>query len=460
MKKKASLLICCFACLAFYSVHAQNNKVVSAKMHFDEYTQDPSDTGALSDAKAAIDMAATNDKTKDEPKMWLYRGDIYRSLFEKNLATEVKKHIAAEGSNKGDATKYTAEAYASVDTAALSTAIYSYLQVIKIEPDKAYADDARRMLPLCSQHAENKATSDFSAQKYAMALSMFEKALMLGRAQGLKDTSAFIIQNIQNCAITADRMHDNAKALMYYQKLIDMKIGKAEPYSSMVNIYAAMNDTTHEMDILRKGRAAYPDDVNLLISETNYYLQSGKTNQAIDNLQKTIDKITALNKPENNGLLSNLYFVLGNTYDRMANPKDDKGNPLAKPANYDDLFPKAETNYKKALALTPDSFDQNYDLGALYNNRATAINKEANDLPLDQTDKFNKLQAEANVYLKDAQPWLEKALALARTELSKAQDAQSQKEWNDNVQATIIALKQIYASTNQTDKIKGLTQGK
>ena len=351
MKKKAILdNLVCFLLCSICGVHAQNNKVVSAKMHLDEYMHDPTDTGALNDAKEAIDMAVSNDKTKDEPKMWLYRGDIYRSIFEKDLATQVKKQMATQGkpANKDALMKLTAASYAAVDTTPLCIATYSYIQVIKLEPTKAYADDARGKLPLCAAHVENKATSDFDNGKFAIALAMFEKAIVVGHAQSLTDTSSFIVQNLQNCAITADKVHNNAKALMYYQKLIDMKVGGPQPYSAMVTIYENMKDTTHEMDILRKGRVAYPDDVNLLISETNYYLQAGKTDKAIGNLQTAINKLAAQNNSQNNTLLSNLYFVLGNTYDRMANPKDDKGNALPKPANYDDLFSKAEDQLQKS----------------------------------------------------------------------------------------------------------------
>ena len=36
--------------------------------------------------------------------------------------------------------------------------------------------------------------------------------------------------------------------------------------------------------------------------------------------------------------------------------------------------------------------------------------KEANDLPLDQSEKYNELTKEANGYLEKSIPWLEKAL--------------------------------------------------
>jgi len=417
--------------------YAQENKVVSAKMYLDEYTKD-NDTSALGNAKGAIDLAANNDKTKDEPKMWLYKGMVYRTVFDKKLADLVGKPT-----NKDDFKKANSLAYSKVDTSYLTIAVNAFIRVIQLVPKDYYADEARQLLQGSAAHLDNIGRVDFGTGNYATALAVFEKAVVAGQTLGLKDTSDFMVENIQNCAIAADKLHNTPKAVMYYQKLVDLKVGGAQPYSALISMYKDMNDTTKAMAMLRKARAAYPSDVNLLISETNFYLQAHNTDKAISNLQTAIDQLNMENKPDNKGLLSNLYFVLGNTYDRMANPRTDSGKAMTKPANYEDLFSKAEDNYTKAVNLTPDNFDELFDLGALYNNRAIEINRQANDLPMNATDKFNKLQAQANDFLKKAQPWLEKAHAI-----------------NPKDQATITALLNIYAGTGQVDKIKPLKEGK
>jgi tetratricopeptide (TPR) repeat protein len=446
MKKKVSLIVAVFTGFVFFTAKAQDNKVVSAFSYLNDYIRDPTDTASLKNAKEAIDLAAANDKTKDEPRMFLYRGNIYRSIFERNLAVAIKK-LMPQGAAKvspQDVMKLKTQAYASIDTTPICIASYSYMRVIQLEPKKAYADDSRQMLPVCAAHIENQATSYYDQKNFATAFGLFQKSIVIGTAQGLKDTAEFMVQNFQNCAITADKIHDHNNAIFYYQKLTNLKVGGSQPYTALIAIYNDMKDTAKASDMMRQGRAAYPQDVNLLIAETNNYLQSGKTDKAIGNLQAAINKLVMDNKPEQNTLLSNLYFVLGNTYDRMANPKDDSGKSLAKPANYDDLFGKAEDNYKKAVALTPDNFDEEYDFGALYNNRASELNKMANAVPpSDNTGKYQKFLDQANDYLKKAQPPLEKAHAL-----------------NPNDKATVHALMQIYASTGQTDKVQALKAGK
>jgi len=447
MKKKISLVTAAL-CFTICIGHAQENKVVSAKMHLDEYSQDPKDSAALQDAKDAIDLAATNDKTKDEPKMWLYRGFVYRTAFERKLNLEKQKFLPkGTKPTAQDVIKASAQAYATADTNLICVAAYSFMRVIQLEPTKSYADDARGLLPNCSGYIENIARTNFSLQKYAVALAMFQRAMALGYAEGMKDTAAFMVLNIQNIAITADRLHNNNIAIANYTKLIDLKADTSQPYLSLIRIYSDTTgkvDTAKANDMLRKGRQAYPKDLNLLIAETNYDLHNNKTDLAISNLQKTIDRLSALNNPANAALISQLYFVMGNTYDRMANPKDNSGKALPLPANYEDLFSKAGDNYAKAVALTPDNFDEEYDLGALYNNRASALNREADEVPpTDKTGKYDKLSAMAKDYLKKAQPYLEKAHSITPAD-----------------QGTIHALMQIYASTGQTDKVQALKDGK
>jgi hypothetical protein len=77
----------------------------------------------------------------------------------------------------------------------------------------------------------------------------------------------------------------------------------------------------------------------------------------------------------------------------------------------------------------------------MYVNRAAVINDEANKLPLDQTAKFDELKKEADTYLDKATPYLEKAAELNPTDLN-----------------TLLSLKQIYARTGKTDKLKGINE--
>ena len=437
---KKPLIVIAFLSAGFFTAHAQSNKVVSAKMHLDEYIKD-NDTTALKDAKDAIDLAAANDKTKDDPKMFLYRGNVYRTIYERQISKLTTANIKSMGGKMDKQTmmKATGMAYIATDTTSIAIAVFSYMRVIQLVPKDFYADEARQGLAACTAHIDNKATSDYAAGKFPASLAFFEKTLAISKFQGIADTSAGYKQNLQNTALVAEKAGSYPKAIYYYKEMIRLKVSGPQPYNALINIYNNTKDSVNSLATLKQARAAFPDDVNLLISETNVYLQAHDNDKAIGNLQTAINKLSADKDDSHKTLLSNLYFVLGNTYDRLANPKDDKNGDMPHPANYEDLYSKAEENYNKAIALTPDNFDELFDLGALYNNRAAAINKQANDVPPNDTKKYNDLVAKANEYSKKAQPVLEKAHQV------KPDD-----------QATKAALLKIYASTGQTDKIKEL----
>ena len=65
--------------------------------------------------------------------------------------------------------------------------------------------------------------------------------------------------------------------------------------------------------------------------------------------------------------------------------------------------------------------------------------KKANDLPLEESKKYDALIKEANGYLEKAVPWLEKALKI------KPDDTY-----------TLHALKEAYTKLKQYDKAKAL----
>ena len=99
----------------------------------------------------------------------------------------------------------------------------------------------------------------------------------------------------------------------------------------------------------------------------------------------------------------------------------------------------AETDYKKAIELKPDYFDALYNLGVLYNNHGVVLNKIADQI----TDNAKNKTANDLALAKftNALPVLEKALEL-----------------NPKDKNTMFALKQIYARTQQPDKVKEINE--
>ena len=82
-------------------------------------------------------------------------------------------------------------------------------------------------------------------------------------------------------------------------------------------------------------------------------------------------------------------------------------------------------------------------MGALYFNQAIPLNKQANDLPLNATAKYDKLIAQAKEFFAKAQPYFEHAYKINPKDAS-----------NTN------ALVQVYTSTGQNDKAEAISKAK
>ncbi len=395
-----------------FAANAQFTKVVTAYNYLKDY-ETTKDAESLTKAKEAIDQASVNEKTSDDAKTFVYKGQIYLTIFDKNHRLNMEKLT-----NISDPNKKTLMAYQNTSATDLDEAYKAFSKGKQLDVKEKYTSEIKEGIMRIAMHSENKGVADYNAKKYEEALSSFERAYEIN---GVNDTS-----NLSNSALIAEKAGLNDKAKTYYQKMTEAKVGQGKAYTSLVNLYLATKDTVGGMAILSKGRAAFPNDLDLLISETNFYLKLNTSEKALANLNQAV-KV----KPND----PNLYLVRGNIYDNLANPKDAKGEDLTKPKNYVELLALAEADYKKAIELKVDYFDALYNLGVLYNNHGVAINKVADKIT--DPKKFDVENAKANVEFAKAMPVLEKAL-----------------EVNPKDRNTMIALKQIYARMQLLDKLK------
>ncbi len=437
MKKIAVSLIGVTLCLQGF---AQSGKISSAATHLDYYRSHRDDTTELASGRAAIDEAAINEKTKDEPKMHLYRGEIYLEWFNMHLNKLESKLLPAGATDNKSKNKAYADAFTQMDTSSICIATNSFIKVIQLVPKDYYAKEAlsNENLPKCLLILENKALVEFNNKHYPSALALYKKAISVCPVLNITDTAKTYKENIEMAAFSADRAGNNAEAIIYYQKTMDLKYDKSTPYRLLSALYLKQNDSTKAWGVIEKGRTDYPDDEQIIILETNYFINRHDFAKAESNLKLTISKVEA-SPNKDSKVLTSLYTNLGNIYDRRANPKGVTGDDTTKPADYETLFGNAETYYKKALELDPANFDVLFVTGALYYNRAVSIAKDADKLPLNATEKYNKLIADSKGYFAKAQPYFESAHKVKPDDVS-----------NTN------ALKQVYSSTGQNDKAEGL----
>jgi len=412
MKKIAFILL---TTLPVFSGVAQSSKVVNAINYLKDFNS-TKDAESLQKAKANIDLASENADTKDKAKTQVIRGQVYMAIYEANRRAQEDKLMSI-----ADPNKRTFAALQNTPTEELGIAYDAFSKGKKLDEKGNYTAELRA-LDNIGIYYDNTGRANFNGKKYPEALAAFERAYEIG---GKSDTTLLYF-----CATSAEMANEYGKAKDYYQKMIDTKQGKGSTYSSLVNLYLMMKDTTGGMEVLKKGRAAYPNDINLVISETNYFLKTNKSQEAISNLNIAIKA-----KPED----FNLYLVRGNIYDNLANPKDAAGKDLEKPADYDENIKMAEADYKKAIELKPDYFDALYNLGVLYNNVGVVLNKAADKIT--DNAKYKVANDKATEQFSAAMPILEKAL-----------------EVNPKDRNTMIALKQIYARMQLLDKLKAINE--
>lgn len=340
----------------------------------------------LAKAMEYIEPTITDEKTMGEAKTWYYRGTIYLQI-----AMSEDPEVKALSDN------------------AVNIAYDSYMKAKELDEKGEFTFDINNNLKVIAQEFYRKGVDKFNQSDFLGAAKYLEKTYGVSKSFGILDSASAYYTAY---AYQAGEDYDNAKK--YYNMLIDAGYNKPIMYSSMSEIYKAENDTMAAMDVIKQGRERFPKNFDLLIAETNIYLGKGDTENALKNLEAA---------QEQDSTNPSIYFALGTNYENV------------------ERYDEAQEAYKQAIRLNPDYFDAYYNLGALNVNRAAAILDSANALPLEETEKYDKMKAEAEVYLKESIPYLERAL-----------------EINPEDKTTIASLREIYARLNMTEKLEEINE--
>lgn len=385
MKKIALTL---FVVFAMTMAFGQKNVRQSAS----NYLKD----GKLDKAMEAINQCILDPSTAQDARAWFIRGNIYLEI-----------------ANTQD------EKFKALDSDPMTKSIDSYKKAVEFDPKKEYFDDILAKLNWQRNNYYNAAVEAYNKREYKDAMSNFAKGAEVIEASGIADTLSLL-----NAATCASLANEKAAAKDYYLKLIKGNYKSLNLYVALSDIYRQEQDSANALKYVRMGQKEYQNDLRLLLTETNIYLTFNDTKKALTNLE------IARKKDSSN---YSVYFALGTIYDNLSN------DSTKTEAVRSEAFDHAIRTYKEALRLNPEYFEANYNLGAMFVNKAAGINDEANRLPLDATAQFDKLKKEADSYLEKALPYLEKASVLQPDDLN-----------------TLYSLKQIYARTNHNDKLKDI----
>lgn len=410
MKKVTFVLISLFI-FSGTILNAQPNKRASA-LNYLKY-------GELDKAKKTIDEACKHPKTFNDARTWWYKGQIYQAIHSSdnkdyNALCLDAADTAFVAFKKALLLNFKDPDLQNLDIVDNPVDQTKFIKALmdrntKYVDQEIIIDIITQRYPVLANILVNRGVKQYSDEKsYSKALNSFESSLFVSSLTGRVDTPV-----VYYAALSAEKSKDTKKAIEYFKSLTKMAYGKnqeekAGMYYFLAKVYKDKNDTIHYIKTLNKGIEKYPDGSSPLVVELiNYYLNANKTEDALNYLNVAIEKDTT--NP-------NFYFARGSLYD--VNLKQPE---------------KAIPDYKKAITLNPNYFDPNYNLGALYYNKAVEQIKKAQDET--DNDKYYKMVEKAKGVMKIALPYLEKAYEITPEDKN-----------------TMLSLKELYYRLGNIEK--------
>ncbi|MEO9873171.1 tetratricopeptide repeat protein [Ekhidna sp.] len=317
--------------------------------------------GNLTEAKSIVDAAIVHEKTKDDPKTWYYRGQVYASLDTANSEPGAKEE-ALKSFDKVLELDPEQKAVNSID--------YATGQVVNVDSKKQgwYA------------YYYNKAIAAYNEENFSVAADNFETSFFINPT----DTNAIL-----NAAYAALADGDDERAKEGFTKSYDAGVRDKTIFLQLYN-YAIKEENFEEgLEVIRKGKEAHPNDVDLAKYEINLLIQLKQTEEAKAGLEKAIE-----DDPQN----PDLHFSLGVLREELGEKE------------------LALESYRRATEIDPNHYNSNFNLGVSTFNDANELIKERNALSYKETTKNKELTKKINVQLEEALPIWEKLYSLNSTD--------------------------------------------
>lgn len=352
--------------------------------------------GKLDKALENINICIQDASMAQDAKAWFLKGNIFLEI-----------------ANSKD------EKYKNLDADPLQKALDSYRKAIELDPKKEYYDDIFAKLNWQHNNYFNAGVDSYNKKSYKDAMLNFENASNTLSIAKVADTVSLFY-----AAACANLAGEKGKQKQFY---IDLLKGNAKSiviYASLADLYRLDKDSANALKVIRAGKKVYPNNLQMTLSESNVYIFFNDVPKALSTLN------IAAQKDSTNYLVFN---AIGINYQKIYE------DTLKPKVSRTEAYKMSEAAYLKAVKLKSDFYDVQLNLASLYFNSAVPLALQANGLPLDAKDEYDKLVGQANGYYKLALPYLKKADELQPNDLN-----------------TLNSLRQIYSSLGDTENLKAI----
>jgi len=359
MNKKIilSLLISSFTLVAF----SQSKNVQNA---FNSFRQEN-----FAEAKYFIDLAANNESTANDAKMWNYRAKIYLEIMQK---------------------------YPDIDENAVYEATESHIRCLDRDKKGRISvrkwtreEDVLSGLIACGYNLFNSGVEDYNAKEYKNALRKYDeifRIIPLDKDNLLERGNINENSIYKNQYLAALQLEDVDAQLDYLGKSIENNTEDPTIYYFISNIYSEKGNLNLALEYILMGREKFSNEIILINTEIDLSMKMGKSTQEI--VSKLSDAIDLDNSNEV------LYIIRSQMYSKL------NDNVLA------------EKDLISALSINPESSSANNNLASLYLSMTEPLVKERNNLGYRETKKIDNLDSKIEELQKKSLPFLVKYISL------------------------------------------------
>ncbi|MDR3137735.1 MAG: hypothetical protein LBT73_02505 [Tannerellaceae bacterium] len=342
----------------------------------------------FTEARELIQAALQHEETKDKPKTWYVAGYIEDQVFS---AERMKEVLGGQS-----------------DQVAMYEALLKELDLFEkaCELDRLL-DEKGKIKPkfeknikgiLAANHVYyiNSGAFYFDERNYLKAYESFDQYLRIadwpifkGEKTAERDSNYMTVRFYAAVASTQLGAPELAiSALTRATEAPEFRIN--ETYQYLFDVYINDPDTATAEIVLKEAMERVPDEPFFLLNLINIYIYSNRNQEAVDYLNKAIDKDTA------NAML---YNAIGSVYeDGLKNSEE------------------SEKNFVKALEIDPEYVDAISNLGRVYYNQA--INKQGDANLITDNKLYQEAVADAKALFEKARPYFEKAHKLKPEEVT------------------------------------------